>query len=144
MGYRHFDTKKVQPQFPFGFGLSYTTFKYGKPTLSSKYMYDEGTITVSVPVTNTGKREGKETVQLYIADEECSVDRPAKELKGFTKLTLAPGETKTATMRIKVDDLKFYNEAAHRWQVEPGRFKAIIAASETDVRGVAEFEYPAK
>ena len=144
VGYRHFDTKKVQPQFPFGFGLSYTTFKYGKPTLSSKYMYDEGTITVSVPVTNTGKREGKETVQLYIADEECSVDRPAKELKGFTKLTLAPGETKTATMRIKVDDLKFYNEAAHRWQVEPGRFKAIIAASETDVRGVAEFEYPAK
>ena len=144
MGYRHFDTKKVQPQFPFGYGLSYTTFKYGKPTLSSRYMYDEGTITISVPVTNTGKREGKEIVQLYIADEQCSVDRPAKELKGFTKLTLAPGETETATMEINVDDLKYYNEATHRWQVEPGRFKAIIGASVTDVRGVAEFEYPAK
>lgn len=140
VGYRHFDTRKVQPQFPFGFGMSYTTFRYGKPSLSSATISDGETITVSVPVTNTGKREGKETVQLYIADEQCSTDRPAKELKGFAKLSLQPGETKTVTMEISVRDLMFYSEADHAWKAEPGRFKAIIGASATDVRGTAEFE----
>ncbi len=141
VGYRHFDTKKVQPQFPFGHGLSYTTFKYGKPTLSATTITDGETITVSVPVTNTGKREGKETVQLYIADEQCSTDRPAKELKGFAKLSLQPGETKTATMQINVRDLMFYSETDHAWKAEPGRFKAIIGASAADLRGTVAFDY---
>ncbi|MDO4171775.1 MAG: glycoside hydrolase family 3 C-terminal domain-containing protein [Prevotellaceae bacterium] len=141
VGYRHFDTHKVKPQFPFGYGMSYTTFKYGKPTITANTISDGETITVSVPVTNTGKREGKETVQLYITDAECSVDRPAKELKGFTKLTLAPGETKTATMKISVDDLRYYSEKEHRWIAEPGKFSAVIAASAEDIKGTAAFEY---
>lgn len=144
VGYRHFDTRHVPVQFPFGYGLSYTTFKYGKATVSAPYIYDGGTVTVSVPVTNSGKREGKETVQLYIADEECSTDRPAKELKGFQKLSLQPGETKTATFTVSVRDLMYYNESAHRWQAEPGRFKALIGASVSDIRSEVAFEYPAK
>lgn len=141
VGYRYFDTKKVQPQFPFGYGMSYTTFKYGKPSLSSSTISDGATVTVSVPVTNIGKREGKEVVQLYLADEQCSVDRPAKELKGFTKLTLAPGETKTATMQISTDDLRYYSEADHAWKAEEGRFKVIIGASSSDVRGIVTLDY---
>ena len=141
VGYRYFDTKKVQPQFPFGYGMSYTTFKYGKPSLSSSTITDGATVTVSVPITNIGKREGKEVVQLYIADEQCSVDRPAKELKGFTKLTLAPGETKTATMQISTDDLRYYSEADHAWKAEEGHFKVIIGASSSDVRGIVTLDY---
>lgn len=139
VGYRHFNTNKVKPLFPFGFGMSYTTFKYGKPVLSSNVIADGGEIVVSVPVTNTGKCSGKEIVQLYISDETCSVDRPAKELKGFSKVSLSAGETKTVTFKITVDDLKYFSEQKHDWVAEPGRFKAYVCASETDVRGVADF-----
>lgn len=85
VGYRHFDTRGVKTQFPFGFGLSYTTFKYGKPTVTS---VDGKTWRVTVDVTNTGSCEGKEVVQLYVGDEQCSVDRPKKELKNFAKVSL--------------------------------------------------------
>ena len=132
VGYRHFDTRKVKPQFPFGFGLSYTTFKYGKPTLSGN--------TVSVAVTNTGTREGKETVQLYVGDVKCSVDRPVKELKGFEKVSLAPGETKTVSFTIAPRDLQFFDEATHQWKSEPGKFKFYIGASSADIRGVVDYE----
>ena len=132
VGYRHFDTRKVKPQFPFGFGLSYTTFKYGKPTLSGN--------TVSVAVTNTGTREGKETVQLYVGDVKCSVDRPVKELKGFEKVSLAPGETKTVSFTIAPRDLQFFDEATHQWKSEPGKFKLYIGASSADIRGVVDYE----
>ncbi|MDD6895485.1 MAG: glycoside hydrolase family 3 C-terminal domain-containing protein [Prevotellaceae bacterium] len=132
VGYRHFDTRKVKPQFPFGFGLSYTTFKYGKPTLSGN--------TVSVSVTNTGTREGKETVQLYVGDVKCSVDRPVKELKGFEKVSLAPGETKTVSFTIAPRDLQFFDEATHQWKSEPGKFKLYIGASSADIRGVVDYE----
>lgn len=138
VGYRYFDTKKVAPQFPFGFGLSYTTFKYGRPSLSASTLSDGGSIKLTVPVTNTGKREGKEVVQLYIGDEKCSEDRPAKELKGFEKVSLQPGETKTVSFTVTPDDLKFWSEKTHGWTVEPGKFKVYIGASETDVRGTAE------
>jgi beta-glucosidase len=140
MGYRYFDTKKVAPEFPFGFGLSYTTFKYGRPVLSSAVIGDGGSITVTVPVTNTGKVKGKEVVQLYIGDEQCSIDRPVKELKGFDKVELNPGETKQVSFTITPDALKFYSEQQHAWVAEPGKFKAYVCASETDVRGTAEFE----
>ena len=135
VGYRHFDTRKVQPRFPFGYGLSYTTFKYGKPTVKA----NGENFDVTVSVTNTGSREGKEVVQLYIGDVKCSVDRPVKELKGFEKLTLQPGETKTATFTITPRDLKFYDEVNHKWKLEPGKFKAFIGASELDIRGTVEF-----
>lgn len=139
VGYRHFNTHNVKPQFPFGYGLSYTTFKYGKPSISASEMTKDGKLTVSVDVTNTGKVAGKEIVQLFIGDEECSVDRPTKELKGFTKLALAPGETKTAKFEISESMLQFWSEVEHKFVSEPGKFKAYICASETDVKGNAVF-----
>ena len=141
IGYRHFDTRKVNPQFPFGYGLSYTTFKYGKPMLSSPSITNDAPITVSVPVTNTGKVAGKEIVQLYIGDLECNVDRPRKELKNFVKLNLAPGETKMAEFTITLDDLKYYSEAIHGWTVEPGAFRAYLSTNSSDEGCYVEFNY---
>lgn len=141
VGYRWHDTKKIPALFPFGYGLSYTTFKYGKASLSSKDMTADGIITVSVPVTNTGNVEGKETVQLYIQDEKSSLPRPVKELKGFSKITLAPGETKEVTFTITPDDLKFFDDSKHEWIAEPGRFKAMIGASSSDIRSTAQFSF---
>ena len=103
-------------------------------------MASDGTISLSVDVTNTGMVAGKEVVQLYLQDVKCSVDRPQKELKGFKKISLNPGETQTVTFAIAPDDLCFFSEASHRWESEPGKFKAYVCSSETDVRGVAEFE----
>lgn len=140
VGYRHFDTKGVKTQFPFGFGLSYTTFKYGKPQIAA----NGDAWTVTVDVTNTGKCEGKEIVQLYVGDEKCSVDRPKKELKNFTKVSLKPGETKTVSMDITRQDLKFWDEATHAWKAEPGKFKAYVCASAEDVRGTVVFNYAGK
>jgi beta-glucosidase len=139
VGYRYFDTKGVKPRFPFGYGLSYTTFKYGKPALSSTAMTADGKITLTTSVTNTGKRAGKEIVQLYIGDEKCSEARPTKELKGFRKIALEPGETKTVTFDITPEDLQFFSAKEHKWTAEPGKFKAYVAASSEDVRGTAEF-----
>ena len=140
VGYRWFNTHNVQPQFAFGFGLSYTTFKYGKPTLSAKSMNRNGMITISVPVTNTGKVTGKEVVELFIGDVKSSEERPAKELKNFAKVQLAPGETKTVSFDITSEDLQYWSAKTHGFVAEPGFFKAYICASETDVRGVADFE----
>ena len=139
VGYRWFNTKGVKPQFPFGFGLSYTTFKYGRPELSAESLSAGGKLTLTVSVTNTGKRAGKETVQLYIGDEEASADRPRKELKDFAKVELQPGETKTVSFDITTEALQFWSDKTHSWTAEPGRFKAYVCASETDVRGTAEF-----
>ena len=141
IGYRHFDTRKVKPQFPFGYGLSYTSFKYGKPVLSSPSINNDSPITVSVPVTITGKVAGKEIVQLYIGDMECSVDRPRKELKNFIKLNLAPGETQMAEFTITLDDLKYYSEALHGWTVEPGTFRAYLSTNSSDEGCYVEFSY---
>ena len=141
VGYRWHDAKKIPAMFPFGYGLSYTTFEYGKATVSSKEMSADGTITVSVPVTNTGKAEGKEIVQLYIQDEKSSLPRPLKELKGFKKITLAPGETKDVIFTITPEALKFFDDSKHEWIAEPGKFKAMIGASSTDIRSSVQFSY---
>lgn len=141
VGYRYFDTKKKPVLFPFGYGLSYTTFKYGKATASATTITDNGTITFTVPVTNTGKVAGKEIVQLYIGDDKASVVRPTKELKAFAKVSLAPGETKTVSLTIKTDDLKFFDETSHAWKVEPGTFKAYIGASSADIKSTVAFSY---
>ena len=140
VGYRWFDTKGVAPQFPFGFGLSYTTFKYGKPTLSAQTMDKNGKITLSVAVTNTGRRAGKETIELFIGDDKCSEERPKKELKNFAKVSLAPGETKTVSFDITSGDLEYWSERTHGFVAEPGTFTAYVCASETDVRATAKFE----
>ena len=140
VGYRWHDTKKIPARFPFGHGLSYTTFTYGKPVASAKVMAADGTLTLTVAVKNTGSVAGKEIVQLYIGDDKCSVLRPVKELKHFAKVALAPGEEKNVTFTLTPDDLKFYDEASAAWKYEPGKFKAYVCASSADVRGVVPFE----
>ena len=140
VGYRWHDTKKVPALFPFGHGLSYTTFTYGKPMASAKAMAADGTLTVTVAVKNTGSIAGKEIVQLYVGDDKCSVLRPVKELKHFAKVALAPGQEKSVTFTLTPDDLKFYDEASAAWKYEPGKFKAYVCASSADVRGVVSFE----
>ena len=140
VGYRWHDTKKIPALFPFGHGLSYTTFTYGKPVASAKTMAADGTLTVTVAVKNTGSIAGKEIVQLYVGDDKCSVLRPVKELKHFAKVALAPGQEKSVTFTLTPDDLKFYDEASAAWKYEPGKFKAYVCASSADVRGVVPFE----
>ena len=140
VGYRWFDTKKIKPLFPFGYGLSYTTFGFGKPQLSQNTMTPDGQLTLKIDVTNTGKRAGAEVVQLYIADLKSSLPRPAKELKGFQKVTLNPGETKTVDFTIDRRALEFYNDAKKQWEAEPGAFEAIIGTSSADVKGKVKFE----
>lgn len=140
VGYRWHDTKKIPALFPFGYGLSYTTFAYGKPVASAKTITADNSLTVTIPVKNTGSVAGKEVVQLYVGDEKCSVLRPVKELKAFQKITLAPGEEKEVTFTITPDDLKFYDETVGGWTAEPGKFKAYIGASSADIRGTIPFE----
>lgn len=141
VGYRWADKqKKVKPLFPFGHGLSYTTFTYGKPVADSKTMSADGTLTVKVNVKNTGTREGQEVVQMYISDKQSSLPRPIKELKGFQKIKLAPGEEREVTFTINKEALSFFDDAKHAWVAEPGKFEAIIAASAADIKGVVPFE----
>ena len=140
VGYRWHDTKKIPALFPFGHGLSYTTFSYGKPEASAKGMTPDGTLTIRLTVKNSGTVAGKEVVQLYVGDDKCSVLRPVKELKRFTKVALAPGEEREVTFTLTADDLKFYDEASGSWKAEPGKFTAYIAASSADVRGRVQFE----
>lgn len=134
VGYRWHDTKKIPALFPFGHGLSYTTFNYGKAIASAKTMTEGSNLEISVKVKNTGSAPGKEVVQLYIGDEKCSVLRPSKELKHFQKIALNPGEEKTVTFTITSDDLRYYDETLKDWKAEAGKFKAYIGSSSTDIR----------
>lgn len=141
VGYRWADKqKKVKPLFPFGHGLSYTTFSYGKPVADKKVMSAADQISFTVTVKNTGDREGQEVVQLYISDKKSSLPRPVKELKGFKKVKLAPGEEKEVTFTIDKEALSFFDDAQHAWIAEPGKFEAIIAASAADIKGIVPFE----
>ena len=137
VGYRWFEANDIKPMFPFGYGLSYTTFEYGQPVASSKTIGK--TLKIKVPVTNTGKVAGAEVVQLYIHDVEASVDRPVKELKGFDKVYLEPGQTKTIEFVIDREALSFFDAEKHEWVAEPGEFKALIAASSEDIRAEVSF-----
>lgn len=140
VGYRWHDTKKIPALFPFGHGLSYTDFTYSNPRADSKTLTDGGTLTASVTVKNTGDREGKEIVQLYIGDDKASVLCPLKELKAFAKVSLQPGQEETVTFPVTVDDLKFYDEATSSWKAEPGKFTIYIGASSTDIKAKIPFE----
>nr|WP_242385487.1 glycoside hydrolase family 3 C-terminal domain-containing protein [Phocaeicola sartorii] len=141
VGYRWHDTKKIPALFPFGHGLSYTTFSYGKATLSAKEMSADGSLIITVPITNTGSIEGKETVQLYVHDEKSSLPRPLKELKGFKKVNIAPGTTVEVDFTLTPDDLKFFDDNQHKWIAEPGKFKVLIGSSSTDIRNTVQFVY---
>ncbi len=139
VGYRWFEKEKIQPLFPFGHGLSYTTFQYGKVTADRKKLTKGEKITVSVEVTNVGKREGSEVVQLYVRDEKSSVSRPVKELKGFEKISLKPGETKRVDITLDESSLSFFDAQKHQWVAEPGLFEAVIGSSASDVKGKVSF-----
>jgi beta-glucosidase len=123
-----------EPLFPFGHGLSYTTFKYSGLKLSSDKVKADGKVNISVEVTNTGKRTGDEVVQLYVHQVKSSVKRPAKELRGFERISLTPGEKKTITLSLPMKKLEFWDEKAHGFVVEPGAFDVMIGASSADIR----------
>ncbi len=139
VGYRWQVKENIKPLFSFGHGLSYTTFKYGNVTADKTEMSSNDKITFSVEVKNTGKREGAEIVQLYIHDAEASVARPVKELKGFEKVSLQPGETKTVNFTIDKSALSFFDADEHAWVAEPGDFEAIIGASSSEVKSRTTF-----
>ena len=141
VGYRWHDTKKIPPLFAFGHGLSYTTFELGKVKADKEAITGEDKVTFTVPVTNTGKLEGAEVIQLYLSDPKCSVKRPVKELKGFSKVFLQPGETKNVSFEIGKDDLSYFDAGNHKWTVEPGEFKVHIGAASDDIRSSTTFKY---
>jgi len=132
------------PLFPFGHGLSYTTFKYGKLKLSAKKTKTDGSVQVSLEVSNTGKRAGDEVVQLYVHQAKCSVKRPAKELRGFQRIRLQPGEKKTVTFPLAAEKLAFWDETRHGFLVEPGMFDVMVGASSADIRAEDQVEVTEK
>lgn len=140
VGYRWNDKNKITPLFPFGHGLSYTTFKYGKPVVNSNTMTSDNKITIRVPVTNTGNRAGAEVVQLYISDLKSSLPRPIKELKDFKKVMLEPQQTMEVAFEITPDKLMFFDDSKHEWIAEPGDFKAFIGTSSADIRQTVKFK----
>ena len=140
VGYRWTDKQKIRPLFAFGHGLSYTTFKLGKLMADKQQLSAGGQISFTVNVTNTGSRAGSETVQLYISDKQCSVDRPVKELKAFQKVFLQPGESRDVTLTIGCDALSFYNEAKGEWTAEPGAFEALVGTASDNLTGKISFE----
>ena len=133
VGYRWYDKKGMQVLFPFGYGLSYTTFAYSNLALSAESIRDTDPLTVSVDVTNTGKVAGKEVVQLYVADRESTVIRPVRELKGFDKVLLQPGETKTVRFTLDKRAFAFWDSDLHDWRVESGAFGIQIGASSREI-----------
>jgi len=134
VGYRHYEKFQIEPLFPFGFGLSYTTFDYSNLNVIGIPNIKAENFSLSVDITNTGSIAGAEVVQVYSSDLECSVDRPIKELIGFTKIFLQPGEKKRVTLDIPIEQLGFYDIKNHKWTVEPGNFKIQIGASSSDIR----------
>jgi beta-glucosidase len=133
-GYRYYDKKRIEPLFPFGYGLSYTTFEYSDLTLDApEYgLHDE--IQVAVDVANVGTRAGKEVVQLYVRDVEARLVRPEKELKAFQKVMLQPGETKTVRFTLDREALSFYDPRQEQWVAEPGQFEVLVGSSSRDIR----------
>lgn len=141
VGYRWNDKQKIKPLFGFGHGLSYTTFKYGQIAADKKILSANESLALTVAVKNTGDREGAEIVQLYIRDKKSSLPRPVKELKGFQKIRLQPGEEKQVSFTIHPVDLSFFDDNRQEWVAEPGQFEALVGASSTDIRGKVVFEF---
>ena len=141
VGYRHFDTRDIEPLFPFGFGLSYTTFSYDNLVINKNRIKGDDVIKISVDITNSGIVGGKEIVQLYVQDVESSVERPIKELKRFEKVFLHPNETKTVIFELIKEDFSFYDEIGNSWIVENGEFNILVGSSSRDIllQGVVEY-----
>ena len=141
VGYRWSDLhKKIRPMFSFGHGLSYTTFEYGKAEIDKKVVQQGESLRVRIPVTNTGNRSGAEIVQLYVSDLKSSLPRPKKELKGFKKVDLQPGESQLVEFEIDESKLSYFDDKKHAWVAEPGKFEILIGASSSDIRSKVAFE----
>lgn len=134
VGYRWHETKNIAPLFAFGHGLSYTTFEYTNASLSSKSIREGGRVWAEVTVTNSGDRDGAEVVQLYVGDNEASVLRPAKELKGFQKVWLRAGESKRVKIEVPYEALCFFDDKAHAWRAEKGAFTISLGSASDDIR----------
>ncbi len=135
VGYRWLDTKKIEPLFPFGCGLSYTTFAYSKPSVDATELKSNGTVKISFTMTNTGKVDGHETAQLYVSKSKSIVARAAKELKAFKKTFLKAGESKIITIEVPVSSLAYFNEAKQAWEVESGIYSLLLGSSSRDIKG---------
>ncbi|AJC83071.1 beta-glucosidase 2 (plasmid) [Rhizobium etli bv. phaseoli str. IE4803] len=142
VGYRHHDSRAVEPLFPFGFGLGYTRFSWDKPRLSVSEMDADG-VTVIVDLTNIGDRAGSELVQLYVRSPKSKVARPDKELRAFAKLSLQPGETGTAVLKVLPRDLAYFDPEAGAFRAEPGDYQLVIAANAIDIKSVIDLRSPA-
>jgi beta-glucosidase len=141
IGYRYYDKKDIAPLFPFGYGLSYTTFAYRNLKLGKlKYAADD-TIQLSVDVENTGSQAGKEIVQVYVRDVQSRLVRPEKELKAFAKIALEPGETKTVTFTLGKEALSFFDPASKRWVAEAGEFQVLVGSSSRDIHLAKSFDF---
>jgi len=141
IGYRWFEKQNIKPTFSFGHGLSYSTFSYSDVTLSSKSLRGDDILTVTAKVTNTSKVAGAEIVQLYINDKQSSVERPIKELKGFDKVFLEPGESKTVNIKLTKRDLSFWDIKTNDWLAESGEFQVMLGAAVDDIRLIESFSY---
>jgi len=137
VGYRWFDKKDIEPLFPFGHGLSYTSFRYGSLQLSRTAFKPEESVEVSVDITNTGKRAGTEVVQLYVSDSQPKVEKAVRELKQFARVMLQPGETKSVTLPLRPRDLAYFDVAGHRWKADAGEYVLEVGASSRDLRSKA-------
>jgi beta-glucosidase len=134
VGYRYYDKKEIAPLFPFGHGLSYTTFQYSNLRLSARSQSPDEPLKVQVNVTNTGNVAGKEVVQLYVHDVKSTVARPEKELKAFAKVTLAPGQTRTVSLTLTREAFWYFDMRKNEWATEPGEFEILVGSSSRDIR----------
>ena len=140
VGHRYYEKRKIAPLFPFGFGLSYTTFAYSSLSLSAQEIGPDDTLLgIEVDITNTGQRAGKEVVQVYVRDAQASLQRPEKELKAFAKVQLEPGERKTVKLSLARDALAYYDDSTHDWVAEAGEFEVLVGSSSQDIRARATF-----
>ncbi|MCB0597494.1 MAG: glycoside hydrolase family 3 C-terminal domain-containing protein [Phaeodactylibacter sp.] len=134
IGYRYYDTKDIEPLFPFGHGLSYTNFEYSGMSLSETGLADDPQFTIRVLVHNSGRRAGQEVVQLYVSQEECRLQRPEKELRAFAKVSLEPGSQKEVTFQLSRRDFAYFNPAINDWVVDSGAYHIMVGASSRDIR----------
>lgn len=139
VGYRYYEKKQIAPLFPFGYGLSYTTFAYDNLRLSASELDPADTLTVTVDITNTGDRAGQEVVQLYVRDSQSTLARPEKELKGFAKVALEPGETRPVSLTLGRDQLAYYDDLRQEWVAEAGEFEVLVGGSSHQMQAAATF-----
>lgn len=133
IGYRWYDKKKISPQFPFGFGLSYTSFNIDNIKSSSTKFIKSAPVDISFTISNTGKAAGAETAQLYVHPVNAQIDRPVKELKGFKKVYLQPGESKKVKIQIDSRDICYWNDKTHRWEESLGEYSIEVGTSSKDI-----------